>query len=105
MDAILNSFKVNLSLIQEIREIELVASGQVRSKIRKSTLKEKLKFSKILAASQEGKNTESTTSDSSTDKNLAKKTLVELETTLKKSSLDLNSFLAGTQEDLYNIIW
>ena len=37
--SILNPFKINLSLIQDTREIGAVASGQARSKIRKSYLK------------------------------------------------------------------
>ena len=60
IDSILNPFKVNLSPIQDIKEIRSVASGQPRSKIRKSFLKEKLKFSKTSVASQEYKYTEST---------------------------------------------
>ena len=49
LDSILNPLKVNLSPIQDTREIGLVALGQDRSKTRKSLLKENLKFSKTFS--------------------------------------------------------
>ena len=57
LDSILNPLEVNLSPIQDTREIGLVALVQDRSKIRNSILKENLKFSKTLFASQEDKDT------------------------------------------------
>ena len=90
LDSILKPFKVNIYLIQDIIEIGSVASGQDRSKIRESSLKENLKFSKTLVASQEDKDTESTASEAATPRTLSKKNLVESETALKTSSLDLN---------------
>ena len=57
LDSISIPFKFNLSPIQDIREIGSFASGQARSKIRKSFPKENLNFSKTLVASQEDKDT------------------------------------------------
>ena len=53
LDSILNPFKVIIYPILDIRYIGLVASGQLKSKIRKSYLKENLNFSKKLASPQE----------------------------------------------------
>ena len=58
--SILNTFKVILSTIQDIREIGSVASGQAIPKIIKSSLKENIKFSKASIPSQEAKYKEST---------------------------------------------
>ena len=44
------------------------------------------------------------TSDAATDKNISKKTLIYSSTSLKNSSLDLNSFLEGTPKELSKII-
>ena len=82
LDSILDPLKVNLSPIQDIREIGLVTSGQARSKIRKSSLKEKLNLSKTSSTSQEDKDTKSTDPEAATDKTLVKNTLVESATAL-----------------------
>ena len=82
LDSILDPLKVNLSPIQDIIEIGSVTSGQARSKIRKSSLKEKLNLSKTSSASQEDKDTKSTDPEAATDKTLVKNTLVESATAL-----------------------
>ena len=60
LHSILNTFKVILSTIQDIREIGSVASGQAIPKIINSFLKENIKFSKASIPSQEVKYKEST---------------------------------------------
>ena len=78
------SFKLNLSLILNIREVGSVSSGQVRPKAIKLSLKDKPIFPKISPNPQSYKETDSIISGAATAKTPTKNTQMQSATDLKK---------------------
>ena len=105
LESIEKPFKVNLSPIINRRELGSLASRKNGLKARRPSLNDNPRPPKTSSNPKRDKETDSITSDAGTAQTLAKNTLIQSATVLKKTPLKILSFLGGTPTYPTNKIW